>query len=308
MNIKKLLTAAVVLTACVSFNTKAYYEHYIESWQATGTLSVAGYTKSLTHDEFVKVTNRSKSIRGIEDTLKAYVKGEVKRAIAGKASLQNYDLKFNGPFKVLLQGQPDGRIKVKLGGFSFSTNAKIKKSFYVKGNIKIWSNTLNITGYYNPYTGTIGNATVDPNFKVSSDIDIDSILDLIPLFNSIVTNKIEDKLKHMVNNTAIELLNEKVINYQEVIFGLDKAIPSGKYIFNGRDYAQVIKDKFITLTNGEFISIDLDRTKKVLFGSRTPYYIGSMNLNISNSVKLTIIDTPVISERCDYSNPNSCSI
>ncbi|CAM4308994.1 hypothetical protein [Pseudoalteromonas byunsanensis] len=304
-----MLTRLLILSLTLfSFTASAYYEHYVQQWRAKGTISVGNYSYTKYHPNLLRITKKAKQIRAVEDRIRAELLTKIRNKLSGKASLKAYDFKINGPFKIKLQGLSNGEIKATIGGFSVDAYAKAEKSFYAKARIKIWSNTLWATGYYNPYTGIVNRVEVSPNFKVQSDVDVDSLLDLIPLFNSVFTNSVEDDIEQLIEGTIVGIINSKTSSYEKVLFGMDQYVPDGTYVYNGKDYGIAIKDKFATLTSGEFIELTVDRTKKVLYGSREQIYLGNVYLNISNHIRLKVVDDPIIGERCDYSRPIPCSI
>lgn len=312
---KKLFTSAIAIAAISlsSFAANAGYIEYIPNggWQATATVKYNNggvrFTKSLESKSLLSITNKAKQIRSVEDDLRADIKAEILAGIAGKASLKGYNFKLNGPFKVKLKGLSNGTIEAQVGGFSIDAYAKVRKSWYAKGSIRIKSNIVMLSGHYDPNTGKINNLSLNNNFKTTVDVDVDSIFDLIPAFNWAFTNKLEDKLSNTVKNAIYNGLNDELSGYETVIFGLDSKIPNNKFVYNGHDYGRDIKDSFTDLVSNESITITVNKKRRYLDNPSVGYVsIGSVSINISNHLFLDVIDTPTIKTKWQAVCKHAC--
>ncbi|EAR29201.1 hypothetical protein PTD2_09154 [Pseudoalteromonas tunicata D2] len=310
-----MIVAAGIGCALSSFTSEANYTDYVpyNGWEATGVLTYGNnFNKSITNKELLKITRKVGSILSYENNIRQKIKAEIQEAISGEASLASYDFQILGDLEVKLIGLSDGTIEARVGNISISAYAKIKKSWYAKGKIRVSSNKLTLIGKYNPYSGKLSGLRANSGFKMNVDVDVDSILDLlIPLFNSQFTNKLEDSLKVGFENSIISALNSRLDGYEDVLLGLDRYLPKNQYIYRGEDYAIKVENAFKDLISNESLTVKLtSRQKSLKFNKDTPNItINRVDINVSNNLFLNIYDDPIIeTEFRPECNGNDCTV
>lgn len=307
MKIKKTLLGCTIATllAGISLQASAKYVEYVPAngWSTKGTLTYKDnstrFTKSATHSEFRKVTSKAKSLMSIDSDIRADIRADIQSAINGKASLKSLDFDMRGPFKIRLSVNNSGHVIARVGGFSIHASAKVKKSWYAKGSVKIDTNTVWLNGKYDLYTGKITDLRMDASFNPKVKVDVDSFLDLIPGFNKFVTNGFEDDLEKTAKETIDGALNSTLQGQEKVIFGLNQHLPNGTYVYRGKDYGQELKDEITGLVSGEYVDITVDTIPYRLKNTYTTIHKGSVKINFSNHIFLNFIDTPRILTRWD---------
>lgn len=295
---KTLSLSALALSATLfSFSSFAKYIEYIPAngWSAEGKVTYKNgstqFSKTHKSSTLRKITSKAHQIESYETQLRSQIRSEIQKQINGKASLKRYSFNVNGDLEIRLRGLSNGNIEARVGNISVASSAKIKKSWYARGRININSNKLYLTGTYNPITGKLNNLTANSNFKVNVDVDVDSALDwLIPGFNWLVTNKLEDKIESSVKSSIYSALNSRTNGYEDVLFGLDRYLPHGKYVYRGKDYAVELENAFKDLVSGESITVKAYTRSKSLRNNGS-VNIGHVDINISNHLFLKVNDT-----------------
>ncbi|TMP39655.1 hypothetical protein [Pseudoalteromonas rubra] len=288
-----------VVATFMSFSSFATYKERIAAggWKSTATVTYknAGrnYSKSIRNAEVKKITDKVSMLHRYERDLSQKVRDSIQEKINGKASITSYRFDVIGDLEIKLTGLPDGTIQAKVGNISVSSHVGLKRSWYARGSISLSSNKLTLTGKYNPYTGKLTNLVANSNFDVRSSVDFDSILDIIPGFNWLVTNKVEDLAERELENGVISALNTRLYGYEDVLFGLDRYLPKNTYVFNGVDYAVKVRDAFRDLVSNESITIKVSQTKKTLL--KNGYVmLDHLNINISNHLFVKVSETPTV--------------
>ena len=162
---------------------------------------------------------------------------------------------------------------------------------FAKGKIDITTNKLTLTGEYNPITGKVFNLQPNSDFNVDVDVDVDSVLDLLlPGFNFLFTNKMEDDLGQQFEDKIRESLNSRANGYEDVLFGLDRHLPKNKYVFNGLDLAEEIESSFKNLISNESITVKVYSKNKIMRNNNN-VTLGNIEINISNHLLLHIYET-----------------
>ena len=267
----------------------------------TGELTYknAGRTFNYTHsnDDFSTVIRKAESIQAVEINLRTQLKDAIQKEINGKLSLRNFYFSLDGPIKLVLTGQSNGNIQARFGGFTINTSGKLRKNSLAHGHYSIRSNTLWVNGTYDPFTGKISNISPANDFSFNIHVDIDSIFNLIPGFNFLITNKFERDIE---NELKSALESKLTASYETMAFGLDDHLPNGVYLYNGTDLAQEVKDSFTDLVSGESISIELSESYyryRNSVGSYSTFTIDTVSINISDHLFLEFTEKPYFTQR-----------
>lgn len=305
------LKVIVFLAFAISFSSHATYREYIPAggWSATGSLSYknggTNFNKSIRNNNLRNITSKVRSLYGYERELTQKVRAKLQESINGKASIRSFSFDVNGDIKITLTGLSDGTIRAKVGGMSFSSLARLRKSWYAKANVTISSNTLELTGHYNPYTGKLTNLRPNDNFKVNVHVDADSKLKFIsPSLGFTFIYFLKKIITEEVQDTIVNTMNTKVNGYEDVLFGLDAYLPANQYMYRGVDYGQKVADAFKDLVSGESISVHAYMSRKQLRNNGS-VQIGNLKVNISNHLYIHVYDSPTTEVRwdsgCQYS-------
>ena len=264
----------------------------------TGKLTYrnAGHTYQYNHnsDKFKSIIGKAEQLQTLKDSLSEKVRAVIQKQISGKLSLRNYKFSLSGPITLTLTGRDNGTVNARFGGFSIHSKGKLRKNSLMYAHYTLDTNTFWLNGDYNIYTGQISNVKPDASFNANVDVDVDSIFDLIPLFNSLVTQYAEDTFVAAAKAAIRDQLNNTA-SYEKVVFGLDAKLPSNVYVYKGRDFGKEVKDSFAELISGESITITLT-TKARRFMTTQGYYrnyiMDKVSFNVSNHLFLDFNETP----------------
>ncbi len=243
--------------------------------------------------DYAQITTRAAQIQAIEDRIRQDLRAAIQAQINGKLSLRRYYFSIVGPINLTLTGEQNGTVSARFGGFSIRSSATLRKNAFAKAKVSISSTPIWLHGSYDLRSGTVYNLYVDSSFRVDVDVDVDTILDAIPLFNAFVTNKLEDDLESEAEQAIYAKINAQQ-GYEDTVLGLDNAIPSGTYIYDGRDLGEEIKDGLIDIVSGESISLTLEETPVYYTGLNglKKFMVDTVTLNISDHLEFEFSEIP----------------
>lgn len=243
-------------------------------------------------DRFEEITSTHFKLQQQESELAAHLEAQIQEAINGEASLERFNFELNGPYQIIVNGRSNGIAEIRVGGFSVDLNARLKKSYWAEGTLRINTSTVWLIGDYSIYSGQISNLRMAPGFYVSSyvDVDVDSILDLMPLFDALIFNELEDILEDEIQEGIYSALNDTLSSQEIALFGLDQKIENNLYVYNGRDFGQELKDHLANLFEGESLSIKVDSKKYTSDGHNVT--LGNVEIRLSNNIFIRFIDDP----------------
>lgn len=295
------------LAALIVVSTNAQAESgwvdilYDVNYSGEVTYSNAGSTYSYAYenDDYQSIISKAAQIQALENTISAKLKAAIQQAIYGELSLRNFSFSLTGPIKLVLTGRPDGSVNARFGGFGLHASGKLRKNSLLYAHFALDTDIIWMTGDYDIHTGKISNISPEGNWNVDFDVDIDSILDFIPLFNTLITQSFESDLEAEALLIISSHINASS-SYENMVFGLNEILPSGIYVFDGIDLAQLVKDEFISLISGESIAITLTesmRTFRTSSGYYSSYMMDNISINISDHLFIDFTETPIFHRR-----------
>ncbi|TQV86770.1 hypothetical protein FKG94_00025 [Exilibacterium tricleocarpae] len=280
-------------------------------YSGTVSYSNAGRFFSYTDvsNDYASIVNRAADVQAMEGELRAQLRAAIQEEINGKLSLRNYNFRINGPITLALYGEQDGTISVRFGGFTVYASARLRKNILAEAEVSFSSTPIWLNGSYDISSGAIYNVYADPSLRVDVHVDVDSILDLIPLFNAIVTNKLEDSLEAEAEAAIYERINA-LSGYETVVFGLDTEIPDNVYVFEGRDLGREVKDGLLDIVSGESLTITLEETPVYYVGLYGPlfYDVDTVTINISEHLEFSFTEQPFFRWRTDCPINRPCEL
>ncbi|KAF7787930.1 hypothetical protein PRUB_a2459 [Pseudoalteromonas rubra] len=256
-------------------------------------------------DSMESLSEYGRKYARMKDQLRGQMRAAIANELRGKASLDQFTFNINGPMKVKVVGNSNGTFSAQIGGFKVYAKAKASKSIFAKATVEITSGTIFVDADYDPYNGQLTprfSQSIRDSIRVS--VDVDSFFDFIPLFNSWVTNKLEDdlenQLKHYINNS----INSNINKYNRKIFALDDYLEDGTLILSGVDTGVPYKDlgkyikQAVSSLSGKFIELSVSGEELDLYNNPEIWHEGTVQLNISNKVILTVEDKYQPQWRC----------
>ncbi|MEJ6474492.1 hypothetical protein [Pseudoalteromonas piscicida] len=237
--------------------------------------------------------------------LRSQMRAKLLDMLPSWADLDRFTFDVNGAMEVKVVSNSNGTFSAKIGGFRVYAKAKASHSIFAKAKVEITTGTIFVDADYDPYNGQLTprfNQSIRDSIRIR--VDVDSLFDLIPGFNSVLTNKFEDSvilvLERMIDNS----INSKINKYNRKIFALNDYLEDGTLVISDVDTGVPYKDlgKYIKQAvsdlSGEFIELSISENELKLYDNPQKFYEGSVRLNISNKVILTVEDKYQPQWRC----------
>lgn len=212
-----------------------------------------------------------------------------KVAAAEGASVRQTSL--TGSLSASIAGVPNspGVNEVKFSGPTYV--ASVSKGASTLGGLlwvdctsRITLANINIKARYNVYTGAVTADSGVPVYTPGSSTSCSSSFDWIPLLGDAIDDIIASKVDTMVIGQLKSFSADSVVKLlptQPSFYGVNTAILTGKYIFNGVDRGAYIKNNFATLFTGKALKLTIGfpiAEGEPVVGQSTPS--GTFNNNI----------------------------
>ncbi len=252
-----------------------------------------------------QVTDKTADILAYKKTLATLLEDEVKNIIAGKATLERFNFKMVGPLVIRLEGNDKGKIIARIGGMQVDARAHLQAKWTVEADASITSSPIWLRADYDPNTGEFSNV-VSENLNIRTDVSISTILDYIPGFTQLITNRISDHFSRELRDMVYGVINKKLTTASSDFLGLDEIIPPGTVFdpISGKDMSSKIKEGFANLISGEKIEVALDENQIWYYGFKKSFQMYSLKVTFGDTTSLSFVNYPVYRQAWDDC-PNS---
>jgi len=246
------------------------------------TYTNAGYTLDFaqSHESGLKgIIEQAREISELKSNLRVQLRQSLEDAISDYGELEIFLFDIEGPIVVELTGNTNGTITARVGGFSVHAYGTVEGTgvwgaIGAEGSATVNTNTLWLTGNYSIVTGKITNLT-PVGFVIDADIDIDWILDWVPVLH-LLTDYFENDILSSARNDVAEAINTAIDEQQDkTFFNLNDAIPDNTFMLGDFDAGQELRDLafglFTDLVSNE--SFRLEITDEVMnYNAVAPLY------------------------------------
>ncbi|MDK2124566.1 hypothetical protein [Parachitinimonas caeni] len=252
-----------------------------------------------------QVTDKTADILAYKKALATLAESEVQKAIAGKATLKGFNFKMVGPLVIRLEGNDKGKIIARIGGMQLDAHANLHAKWTIDADVAISSNPIWLKAEYDPNTGKLSNA-VPENLDIRTNVSVSTILDYIPGFTQLITNRVSDHFSRELHDMVYNSLNQKLATTSRDFLGLDEIIPPGTVFdpISGKDMSSKIKEGFANLISGEKIEVALDENQIWYYGFKKSFQMYSLKVTFGDTTSLSFVNYPAYRQAWDDC-PNS---
>lgn len=264
--------------------------------------------KTSMEDEFKPLVNRSSStissLLRAEKEIESRFRSEIDSQAANEGgTIRHFAFSIERPrggLDFTIFETSGGATKIKIDSIQLKLSTYLKAS---KHGIRIWDGNIDIDtgkvsfeGEYDIQTGQISNlAALNYNPSINVDFDTRKIFDLFGASTDEYIQKLETDTRNSLQDSLV-LVFQSITSNSTSFFGVNDAIPTGKYIAYGFDAGQILKDAIINADLEEDVTVKITPVKKTFevhpeIGDRT-YTSAKIDMSYGEDIALTV--NPII--------------